>query len=1122
VATDSGACILALQPAPATADGAVAPPPEADASGTWIRLCNLKTSADAQVDSRLTAMDGVCGLCWSPNGRFLLAVTGRRVLTVWDLLMPAADAAGEAEASHDARLDRLVAKPAVALTLFVPDSSPLDGDANPQAATAVPKLAVTERDPRFCGAAWTADGCGVVLSDSTGRVVTVKIGSHIRRYTEERVDITWLAPAAVTALAEADEAAASLEVAARPLPLEALALPLPVPPKRQRAAAAATQAAMTDDAAAAASTFAVSMSDLAAPATASAALGGAGSKRQRDDDDADSVVRDVSALKRSYGFVDTEEAEGEDGLGGMRRIDPAEALAAAAAAAGGAGALAKRGRFVDAASEERFVRKEDLLTFVLRASRHVRELHGFVTPQPPFQPGATRFPPHGKRRFLSWTPLGAMLLLKGENGAQGRVVVEFSDSANRNQTATDVNNFTVGAFNEQGAVLACPYRPPLGLGEEGTPSVLVYRSFRPNLVAVEKGWSVELKAYRPRILLEDLPPRHPLEEDDEESAAGAGQDEVDGAADAEVGGSASLGKKKKQAAIKAKRVLGAAGAATGLTGDEDDDFVLSTDTSSAAESAVCVAIGDGWCAVATNQEVVRIFRTSAIQEQSIALGGTPVAMVGQGALLAVAYHAAEPSGHRQRLAVSVFKISYTTAAGYASASALLHSLALPQKLVTVPLPLRRDVTVQWLGFAANGMLTMVDTLGCLHALVPGMNWQWSPMLETKPIAEAGGPAAMATEGSSKSQHDAKDFYWPVGVIAAPVGTLPPSKDRIDPKAVENLLNSPALYLQAVLCKGGASHPSASANRPLVDTIPLQQNLVDTGYDAIDDLFIQQENMRSQRLWSMKQGLTTEGARSITAHASSQATAAILNGNSNASAAEDVQRAVRDEAQEDREAAKGLDTLVLYGIHSAIFNKNERDEPEPLDTRAMELGYRLHTEKSFVGAYQKASKRRRTMVANMYQQLESVRVLETALTVSAESAPAVNNAPPADFAAPAPAPAAGGGFGLAKSVPRSNIGSSMSGARSNGEDMRMQSDAMPADPFSRGSSAFGAADAAAAGGPVSAPNPFARRNMGSPERSRRPKEGLDVLAMASPPPASGLNRNSSIAEMGRNRRTGDGL
>ena len=70
--------------------------------------------------------------------------------------------------------------------------------------------------------------------------------------------------------------------------------------------------------------------------------------------------------------------------------------------------------------------------------------------------------------------------------------------------------------------------------------------------------------------------------------------------------------------------------------DSNRDWSVSL---TAKESIRSVAVGDGWIAIATNKQMLRLFSVGGVQQEVISVPGRPVTLSGWGGRLAIIYQA---------------------------------------------------------------------------------------------------------------------------------------------------------------------------------------------------------------------------------------------------------------------------------------------------------------------------------------------------------------------------------------------------------------------------------------------------------------------------------------------------
>lgn len=166
---------------------------------------------------------------------------------------------------------------------------------------------------------------------------------------------------------------------------------------------------------------------------------------------------------------------------------------------------------------------------------------------------------------------------------------------------------------------------------------------------------------------------------------------------------------------------------TSWGGSSDWNFTLPEE-----ESAVAVAAGNSFVAVATSSGHLRLFSPAGVQRAVLSLAGPAVAMAARGRDVAVAWHSAAPGAlGEQRLRVSVF-------------DALEASL-----LSEAALPVSSGATLSWLGFAEGGALASGDSEGTVRCQLAGGNGAWSPIFAAAQARQAG-----------------SERYWVVGLSDA--------------------------------------------------------------------------------------------------------------------------------------------------------------------------------------------------------------------------------------------------------------------------------------------------------------------------------------------------------------------
>ena len=132
------------------------------------------------------------------------------------------------------------------------------------------------------------------------------------------------------------------------------------------------------------------------------------------------------------------------------------------------------------------------------------------------------------------------------------------------------------------------------------------------------------------------------------------------------------------------------------------------------ESAECLAIGSGWCAVQTNFNYIRIFSTEGIQKHLICQGTQLVTMVGYENFLAVVYHAGPAFLASQSMRVKIINMAtrdYKT-------------------MIDVECPISPNSIMTWAGFSEEGQVFTFDSMGVLRSF-SYTEQQWTVRLDFK-------------------------------------------------------------------------------------------------------------------------------------------------------------------------------------------------------------------------------------------------------------------------------------------------------------------------------------------------------------------------------------------------------
>lgn len=1023
--------------------------------GDWQLVYNLH--ADTPGDA-----DGSCnGLAWSPNGRYLAATDMQRTLSIWDCTVASAT---------DGSM------PAVATVGYVKELLESEEDAELDGKRSMAA--------RVTGLGWTAHGTALVVADSAGSLITVKT-DHLERdgsgsTTKAVAAFAW--PLGDTAAASSGTQDTTQAAGQAGNTLQASA--------DDEEFLIATAAAAAEEAAEAAAAAATTQSRLKKRFVDTEA---AESDAEEEEEDGNNKSRTKAAaasqadednvisprdIKSGLGFIDDDEdgdgSESPDGISnGIRRR---EIIDRADRGGGYGGPAINTGEVVRKAVE--------------KAVRAVEAGHGLVDPQPPFQSGSTAYSGPAKagraqRRYLVWNAHGAITSRK--EALRTTVDVEFENSsAHRSEHMEDSCGYTMAAFNEEGAFFASPYQPPSGdegssATEDGQTATLYFKNFS---TFGPTDWRLDLPvsdARRTKDTFDARPPKPTA--GTRRTGDGEDDDSVDGGS--EYGSIADEAGNEKG----------------GIKDDVEAEPEL--DTSDAAESAVAVAIGEGWVAAATDRQMLRFIRTSGVQDAVMAVPGQVVSLAGRGALCAVAYHRTNPTGNKQHINVDLY--CYTTIAPNSSNRM---STSLPQLLKTVDVPLRAGAHLQWFDFAANGMLLVHDTTGTMYTLQPGYNWAWTVLCDTNvAVAAETGAAGKPKRKSAASA----DILWPIAVNLAPESVLQKSSSGSSSSS-----SAPSCYppntmvpvLFGCILKGSSAAlrgPAVSSPRPVVTPLPLHIPLLDTGdVSALDDSYIRAELMRIHKSWCDSVGISyAKGAVSIGWSSAMKAASMLSRGYDAVMANDDVRMQAEVAQHDDDIACVAIDKAVLRMIKDAC-DKGK-------DARAVQLACRLHLPKSFEMGSKLASRSGRGAVVERINQLMLLRQKEEQVQMDDEdggagssssaraalsSMPANNSGLPSVRTLPKSKPSAAADHDDRPSTAGPYAGSGIHGSLGSG--MIVNNSVIPTH--------------------SSGINPFAKKSsaataMLSPSRNKREREGIDALAGDSPYRGGG-GAGGQVAKMAR--------
>lgn len=172
------------------------------------------------------------------------------------------------------------------------------------------------------------------------------------------------------------------------------------------------------------------------------------------------------------------------------------------------------------------------------------------------------------------------------------------------------------------------------------------------------------------------------------------------------------------------------------------------------EDITCVASSTRWIAAATSQNNLRLFSSSGVQLGIFSIPAGPVVSMAafEDKLMLVFAASSFPGA---RLEFQIWNVS-------------------TRRPITSPMPLPAT-RIEWIGFSETGIPSIYDVNGILKACLVNENFQWLPVLDTRPLRKG-----------------RTDYYWPVSWNDS--------------------------SLTAVICKAGERHPGFP--RPILSEFPL--------------------------------------------------------------------------------------------------------------------------------------------------------------------------------------------------------------------------------------------------------------------------------------------------------------
>uniref|UniRef100_A0A3Q1EC10 WD repeat and HMG-box DNA-binding protein 1 n=1 Tax=Acanthochromis polyacanthus TaxID=80966 RepID=A0A3Q1EC10_9TELE len=186
------------------------------------------------------------------------------------------------------------------------------------------------------------------------------------------------------------------------------------------------------------------------------------------------------------------------------------------------------------------------------------------------------------------------------------------------------------------------------------------------------------------------------------------------------------------------------------------------------EDVKALCLGQGWAAVATSTQMLRMFSIGGVQREIFSLPGPVVCMSGHGEQLLIVCHRATGFDGDQALGVQLLQFSRRRR----------------QIINGEPLPLSHKSHLSWMGFSAEGTPCYVDSDGVVRMLNRSLGNTWTPVCNTRETCK------------SKSDH-----YWVVGVHENPQ------------------------QLRCIPCKGSRFPPTLP--RPAVAILPFRLPLCQT-------------------------------------------------------------------------------------------------------------------------------------------------------------------------------------------------------------------------------------------------------------------------------------------------------
>lgn len=137
---------------------------------------------------------------------------------------------------------------------------------------------------------------------------------------------------------------------------------------------------------------------------------------------------------------------------------------------------------------------------------------------------------------------------------------------------------------------------------------------------------------------------------------------------------------------------------------------------SEGEEVQALAVGDGFVAAATSRRWLRIYSSTGLEVAVMSLPGPVVSMVALNETLAVIFHAGVPFDGSFNMALHLFRVDWR------------QGCSLQQVLRSIPVPLSRKATLEWVGFDVdNSAVVALDSHGIMSSLMHSAGFQWTPV-----------------------------------------------------------------------------------------------------------------------------------------------------------------------------------------------------------------------------------------------------------------------------------------------------------------------------------------------------------------------------------------------------------